>query len=934
MMASARTIDGDVEIELPGQDTLTGHDPGLNQLRIAPLRGRQNKRMTEAQLLTNHRPLPSGTATFVFTDIQGSTTLVQGLGLERWREILDAHHQLLREQWSGHNGHEVKTEGDAFFVAFGQATDAVAACADAQRSLAGHPWPPDAPIRVRMGLHTGEAHLVGDNDYIGLDVHRAARIVSTAHGGQVVISESTQTLVAGILPDGVSLVDLGEHRLKDLSRPEHLYQLKIEGLSSDFPPLKSLDRVINNLPSQMTSFVGRDKELVRGRQLLEQTRLLTLTGPGGTGKTRLSMQIAADVSDSFKHGVFFVPLAPISDPDLVPSAVVQAIGVQDVGSRDPLDALIDHVKDKALLVVLDNFEQVLPAGASVSRVLKEAAEIKFIATSRAPLRLYGEQEFPIPPLALPDASGPHSSAAISDYEGIRLFIERALAVKPDFEVTDENAEAVVQICELLDGLPLAVELAAARIRLFSPQAMLSRLQSNLSDLSGGARDLPQRQQTLRGAISWSYDLLADDVKTLMARFAVFVRGGFLADIEAVCGPISGRQIDVLSGLEALVEQNLVRPVEDAEEPRFMMLHVIREFALEELEASGEADDIRSRHAAAFLSHAEEVAPRLTGADSTPLLDRLVTEHDNLRAALGYMVASGKDDNAMRLVSALWRFWQQRGYLLEGMERIKAVLALPGTVDFPLARMRALEAGGGIAWWRGDVPTCIGYYEQALALARELGSQADVANALYNLAFPLGTSKDTVDRALELSGEAVAAFDALGDRARAARGRWGMAGILVTQNRYEEASDLAEGAATTFRELGLRFDLIWALHYVGLMGIRLNRLDRAREALIEGFTLLSETGDLTGYPIYLGDFSDLAIAEGDPERSVRLRGASSRVQAQTGAGLEDATSGSYHPRETQGAEISEQRARELLEEGRAMTPAQAVAYALGGPPAAG
>jgi tetratricopeptide (TPR) repeat protein len=329
-----------------------------------------------------------------------------------------------------------------------------------------------------------------------------------------------------------------------------------------------------------------------------------------------------------------------------------------------------------------------------------------------------------------------------------------------------------------------------------------------------------------------------------------------------------------------------------------------------------------------LSHAEEVAPRLTGADSTPLLDRLVTEHDNLRAALAYQVANGKDDDALRLVSVLWRFWQQRGYLLEGMERIKAVLALPGTAAFPLARMRVLEAAGGIAWWRGDVPTCIGYYVQALTLAREVGSQADVANALYNLAFPLGTSKDTVERALDLSREAIATFDSLGERAQAARSRWGMAGILVTLNRYEEAGDLAEGAATTFRELGLRFDLIWALHYVGLMGIRLSRLDRAREALIEGFTLLSETGDLTGYPIFLGDFSDLAIAEGDPERSVRLRGASSRLQAQTGAGLEEATSGSYHPRETQGGEISEQRAQELLEEGRAMTPAQAVAYALG------
>jgi tetratricopeptide (TPR) repeat protein len=359
----------------------------------------------------------------------------------------------------------------------------------------------------------------------------------------------------------------------------------------------------------------------------------------------------------------------------------------------------------------------------------------------------------------------------------------------------------------------------------------------------------------------------------------------------------------------------------------LMLHVIREFALEQLEASGEADEIRSRHATTFLSHAEETAPHLTGGESTPLLDRLLVEHDNLRAALGYVAASGKDEAGLRLVSALWRFWQQRGFLLEGMDRIKSVLALPGVADFPTARMHALEAAGSIAWWRGDVPACIDYYEQALALAREVGSQADVANALYNLAFPLGTNKDTANKALDLNREAIAAFDSLGDRAQAARSRWGMAAVLQTMERYEEASDLSEGAAATFRELDLRFDLIWALHYAGLMAVRLNRLDRAREALIEGFTLLSEAGDLSGYPIFLGDFSDLAIAEGHPEKSLRLRGASIRLQALTGAALEEATSGSYHPRDTTGAEFSEERARELQDEGRAMTPEQAVAYAL-------
>jgi predicted ATPase/class 3 adenylate cyclase len=871
-------------------------------------------------------PLPSGTATFLFTDIQGSTELVQRLELDRWQEILDAHHRLLREQWSTHDGHEVKTEGDAFFVVFDQAPDAVAACAAAQRSLAAYAWPADAPIRVRMGLHAGEAHVVAESDYIGVDVHRAARIVSAAHGGQVVVSESTRSLAAGDLPEGVSLIDLGEHRLKDLNRPEHLYQLKIDGLGSEFPALKSLDHVANNLPTQLTSFVGRDKELVRGRQLLQQSRLLTLTGPGGTGKTRLSMQIAAEVSDSFEHGVYFVPLAPISDPGLVPSAVGQAIGVREIGNRDPLDALIDHAKDKQLLIVLDNFEQILPAAAAVSQVLKGAPEVKLIATSRAPLRVYGEQEFAIPPLALPDPASLPPPDVLSTYEAVRLFIERAMAVKPDFEVTDENAAAVAEITALVDGLPLAVELAAARIRLFSPQAMVSRLKSSLADLSGGARDLPERQQTLTGAITWSYDLLDDDVKKLMARFAVFVRGGFLEDIESVCGAIGEQKIDALSGLESLVEQNLVRPVEDTDEPRFFMLHVIREFALEKLSASDEGDEIRSKHAETFLRHVEEAAPHLTGAESKLWLDRLETEHDNIRAALTHMQASGNVEHAERLVSSLWRFWQMRGHVVEGVERIKGVLVLPGAANHPNARMRALEAAGGIAWWQGDVPACIGYYEEALSLARQVGSKAELANALYNMAFPLGTT-ETVDRALDLDQEALTLFEELGDRAGSARTRWGMTGLLATQEHFEEASDLAETVVAAFRDLDLRFDLTWALHYAGLMAVHLQRLGRAREALTEGLTLLAEAADLSGYPIFLGDFSDLAIAEGDPERALRLRGASTTLQAQTGAGIEEATAGTYHARQSLGAGITEERVQALLEEGRAMTPDQAVAYAL-------
>jgi predicted ATPase/class 3 adenylate cyclase len=872
-------------------------------------------------------PLPSGTATFLFTDIQGSTEMVQRLDLSFWEEILETHHRLLREQWTSHDGHEVKTEGDAFFVAFHLATDAVAACVAAQKSLAAHPWPEDAQVRVRMGLHTGQARLVGESDYVGLDVHRAARIVSTAHGGQVVMSDATRILVDGHLPDGITLVDLGEHRLKDLTRPEHLYQLKVDGLNPEFPALKSLNYVPNNLPTMLTSFVGRDNELARGRELLGGSRLLTLTGPGGTGKTRLSMQLAADVSASFKHGVFFVSLAAISDPELVPSTIAKVVGLQNVGKRPPLEALIDYLKEKQMLIVLDNFEQILPAAAAVSDVLSETLEVKIIVTSRAALRVYGEQELPVPTLALPDPAALPPLEVLSQYEAVRLFMERAMTVKPDFQVTKENALAVARITTLVDGLPLAIELAAARIRIFTPQVMATRFQTSLAELTGGARDLPARQQTLRGAIAWSYDLLDDDVRTLMTRLAVFVPSGFLEDIESICGDLGGRPIDVLSGIETLVEQNLVRPLDEGDQPRFLMLHVIREFALGQLAAGEEDDEIRNRHADSFLRHAEEAAPHVLEADSKKWLDLLDIEHDNIRAALDYWLVTRKSEEAMRLVGATWRFWQLRGHLLEGRERLDSVLALPGTDDYPKARMLTLEAAGGIAWWQGDIAACKSYYEQALALARKVGSKAELANAIYNLGFPLGESIENAERALELTREALAIFEDLGDRVGVARARFSMSKDLASVERFDEAWDSAHQAAATFRELGLRFGLIWALHAEGRWATRLDLFDRAREPLAEGLRLQAESGDVAGISVFLGDYADLAIALGESERALRLRGASSAIQAQTGASVEEFLSTAFVGRYRIDQNVSDERTRALLEEGRAMTPDEAVGYAL-------
>src|SRR5262245_14803496 len=406
--------------------------------------------------------LPTGTVTFLFTDIEGSTRLMQEVG-ERYVKAQADHHEILRAAFTGSRGRELRTEGDSFFCVFESAVDACDAAAQAQRDFAAHQWPAGVSLRVRVGMHTGEAPLVG-NEYIGLDVHHAARVAAAAHGGQVVVSETTRALVDEHLSGGLSLRDLGTHRLKDLARPERLFQLVITGAPDQFPPLRTLDSAPNNLPTQLTSFVGRDQDVAEARRLLGGTRLLTLTGPGGIGKTRLSLQLAADVVQDFRDGVFFVPLSAVNDKALIASAIVDVLGASVTGNRMPLEVANEYLRDKRVLLVMDNFEQLLPDGASVvSDLLRASPGVKTVVSSRAVLHVYGEQEMAVQPLRLPDARALPSLAALSQFEAVKLFIERAVAVKPDFQVTNENAPSVAAICERVDGLPLAIELAAARV---------------------------------------------------------------------------------------------------------------------------------------------------------------------------------------------------------------------------------------------------------------------------------------------------------------------------------------------------------------------------------------------------------------------------------------------------------------------------------------
>jgi predicted ATPase len=481
----------------------------------------------------------------------------------------------------------------------------------AQRALAAEPWPDDARIRVRMGIHTGDGRLESDGGYVGADVHRAARVAAAGHGGQVLLSETTSALVADELPPGVGVRGLGEHRLKDL-RPERISELVVEGLQTEFPPIRSLDRRPNNLPTQLTSFVGRDVELAEADRLLETTRLLTMTGPGGTGKTRLSLQLAASVAERFPDGIWFVALEPVRDPGLVAATILTTLGLVESGGRAARDILIEWLAPKQALLVLDNFEQVIDGAPVVADLLRGAPRLAAIVTSRAPLRVSGEQEYPVPGLPaprdilalsdlekmnLPAGDRRLDAASATTFEAVRLFIARARAVRPDFQVTNENAPSVAGIAARLHGMPLAIELAAARVKLLSPDAILERLEHQLGVLASGSRDLPERQQTLRAAIAWSHDLLDDGERRLLARLSVFVGGCELDSADAVCGPANelGSGLDILDGLTALADQSLVRAEEVDGETRFRMLDTIREFAAERLTESGEREEIERRH---------------------------------------------------------------------------------------------------------------------------------------------------------------------------------------------------------------------------------------------------------------------------------------------------------------------------------------------------
>ncbi len=862
------------------------------------------------------RDLPAGTVTFVFTDVEGSTLLIQRLGAAH-RGVFEVHSRLVRKAMGDAGGIEVGERGDGFLFVFTSALDAVGGAAAAHRALAAEAWPPQGQVRIRIGIHTGEGLLGGDN-YMGIDVNRAARIGAAGHGGQALVSSATAELVRDALPEGLSLRDLGSHHLKDLPRAERLWQLAVEGLPADFPPPRTLGSTPNNLPAQLTSFVGREREIEEVRRALDETRLLTLTGLGGTGKTRLGLRAAAEAAPAFPDGVFFVPLAAITDASLLAPSVLSAIGWSHT-TADPALALREYLRSRRMLLMLDNFEQVLEAGPQVSEWLREAAGIKALTTSRTPLRLSGEREYPVPPLRLP---GP--SAAVADMEqceAVALFVARARAARPDFRLTFENAAAVAAIAARLDGLPLAIELAASRAKLLPPAAILQRLSSRLAFLTGGPRDAPARQQTLRDAIMWSYDQLDDAARRLFCCLGVFAGGFSLPEAEAVCAPPGA---EILDGLATLLDHGLLRQDEAAGEPRFWMLETIRELALKNLSDRGELQAAEERHSTVFLALAEEAGPHLTRTGRRTWLDRLEQNVDNIRAALSRSIGRKDAGPALRMVAALWRFWQMRGHIREGRERAAEALTLSPWE--PRDRIGALRAAGGMAYWRADMKAAAAAYREALALARGLGDQSILAQALCDASYAGGIGGD-IGEALAFLEESLAIAQSLGDPSVVGEVLWATGTIHWYNGRHLEAEPWYDRALAALEGSDAVFSQGWALRMRGTIRGERGDIAGARADLEKSMRLFAADDDLSGVGLHLQDFAVLALAAGDPERALRLAGAAAAAELASETGMLAYTENKIPALSEAAPRIGRERAEALLAEGRAMAMKQAIAYAL-------
>ena len=841
------------------------------ELGIEP--GRALQRL-ERQILTQDRgldlgpvaePRPAGTVTFLFTDVEGSTRLLRELGAD-YAKALEEHRHLLRASFAAYQGFEVDTQGDAFFFAFSSAKEAVAAAVEAQRALAAHTWPQQQELRVRIGVHTCEAQPTAEG-YVGIGIHRAARICAGGHGGQVLVSQTTRELLEEEPLEDVALRDLGAHRLKDLLQPDRIYQVLAPGLEHDFPPLETLDLRPTNLPIQPTPLIGREHELeeLRARLRRDDLGFLTLTGPGGTGKTRLALQAAADVLGHFPDGTFFVGLAPIANAELVLRTIAQTLNVRESGGRTIERALQDYMAERTLLLVLDNFEHLLPAAPAVARLLAATPGVKVLATSREPVHVAGERVYPVPPLP--------------DEDAVPLFVERAQAVRPEFELTEANTPAVAEICRRLDGLPLAIELAAARVVLFPPAALLARLDERLQLLTGGGRDLPERHQTLRAAIDWSHELLSPPRKTLFARLSVFAGGCTLEAAEAVCNG----DLDVIDGLASLIDKNLVRLEGTEEQPRFAMLETIRQHAAERLQDSGDTDELRRRHAEHFLALVEDApgaaaSPALSAnvADTRTWRDRIQGDYDNVLAALSWFRETGDVAQEFRLVFVLtWMFLWVQGGMREAGRMFEGILSRAGDVNQAL-RVDALQSLSHFGTYL-DRGTRRRLAEESLALARTLGDKGRIEWSLRRLA--LRQEDPSESRRMLLECELLARE--LPEEGRLAWIHQNLGVIALQQCEYEEARVRLEESLRMFERIGGKWQAANSLSCLAALSVLEKRYADAGQLLTETLRRALELRMLNHAAQCLDNLAAVALSRGRAALAARLLAAAVAVREDTG-----------------------------------------------------
>ncbi len=877
--------------------------------------------------------LPSGTVTFLFTDVESSSVVAQQQP-ETWEAMQARQQVILRTAIDGHHGSIFKTLGDGVCAAFPTARDGLQAALEAQQALECENWG-QSPVHVRMGIHTGEAQ-ARDDDYTGyLTLTRAQRLMAAAHGGQILLSNASAELVRGGLPANASLRDLGEHRLKNLLSPEHIWQLLAPHIPADFPPVTSLNSLPNNLPVQLTSFVGRQAEISQVRSLMGTHRLITLTGTGGTGKTRLALQVAAEVLDSYKDGVWLVELGPLSDPALVPNAVASVLGVREQPGRPLMATLLDWLRDRELLLLLDNCEHLILACAEFAEaVLRCSRGSCILASSREALCIEGEISYRVPSLESPDPARTPCIRAeeLIQFTAVRLFVERLSEAVGTFAITEANAPAIVQICHRLDGIPLALELAAVRVKVLTVEQIAERLDDRFRLLTGGSRTALQRHQTLRSLIDWSHSLLTGSEQTLLRRLSVFAGGWTLEAAEQVCASDGIESSEVLDLLTRLVDKSLVAVVRDAHHARYRMLETIRDYAREKLGESGEAASIRNRHLDLMQDLAARAEPKIYSREEMIWLERLDAEIDNMRTALEWAHTREDPEAGLRLVGALSFYWSTRDYWHDSQKWIREALGHAGAEKRTTGRAKALLGLGYFMTMTDHPPEAKLCLEESLSIAREVGEEKVVVLALAWLSWAFAFLGDfaamraVVEEGLTLARE-------LDDRLAIAMLWLGSANIDHVQGRYPEAESYYQDAARLLREIGDRNFLAFAVRRLGYLALARGDPKQAFALCVESLEKNHEIADRRGVAASLTAISCLSATGGDATRAARLHGASDALLESFGGHLipmdqRDQESCARAVR----LEIGEAAYAQAYAEGRAMDMEQARLYALEQPPA--